>query len=71
MLIDEAAVRPAYLPKACRVKHVLTHQVLYADLYFYAPTVRPQLPAGYQWVDEADLARYALPRLVEKLLAMV
>ena len=71
LLIDEAAVRPVYVLKARRVKHVLTHQVLYADLYFYAPTERPQLPEGFRWVDEADLARYALPRLVEKLFAMV
>lgn len=71
VLIGEAEVRPTYILKARGVKHVLTHQVLYADLYFYAPAERPQLPEGYQWVEEADLARYALPRLVEKLFAMV
>ena len=49
------------------VKHVLTHRVLYADFWLWEPTERPQLPEGYFWVPEADLDRYAVPRLIELL----
>ncbi len=71
VLLDASQVRPVYELRAQRVKHVLTHRVLYADLYFYHPTVPPALPEGYRWVDEADLDQYALPRLVEKLIAIL
>ncbi|MGI6242095.1 MAG: A/G-specific adenine glycosylase [Prevotella sp.] len=53
----------------CRgVKHVLTHQVLLADFYLLETEERPELPADYIWIDEADIDRYAVPRLVEILL---
>lgn len=71
LLIEPSAVRPAYELRARRIKHVLTHRVLYADLYLYQPPVPPDLPEGYRWVDEAELEQYALPRLVEKLLALL
>lgn len=71
VLLDASQVRPVYELRAQRVKHVLTHRVLYADLYFYHSVVPPALPEGYRWVDEADLDQYALPRLVEKLIAML
>lgn len=51
------------------VKHVLTHRILLADLYLWEPEQQPHLPSGYQWVAEASLDDYALPRLVEKLIA--
>jgi len=50
------------------VKHVLTHRILLADFWLLEVEERPLLPPGYQWVAEADLDRYAVPRLVEKLL---
>ncbi len=50
------------------VRHVLTHQVLHADLYALACRRRPPLPREYQWLARADIGRHALPRLVEKLL---
>ena len=46
VLLDASQVRPVYELRAQRVKHVLTHRVLYAD-------------------------QYALPLLVEKLIAML
>lgn len=49
------------------VKHVLTHRVLYADFWLWKPAERPQLPEGYFWTPEADLDRYAVPRLIELL----
>lgn len=71
VLLDPSDVLPAYELRARRVKHVLTHRVLYADLYLYQPPLPPTLPDGYRWVDEADLDQYALPRLVERLLGML
>ena len=51
------------------VRHVLTHRIITADFYLWETNERPPLPADYIWVKEADLDHYALPRLVEKLLA--
>lgn len=50
------------------VKHVLTHRIILADFYLAEPAERPSLPDDYRWIDENDIDRYALPRLVEKLL---
>jgi A/G-specific adenine glycosylase len=30
--------------------------------------VRPSLPEDYIWIPEEDIDRYAVPRLIEKLL---
>ncbi|MBQ9639961.1 MAG: A/G-specific adenine glycosylase [Bacteroidaceae bacterium] len=51
------------------VKHVLTHRILLADFYFLSTAQRPQLPAEYIWIPEEQLGQYALPRLIENLLA--
>lgn len=51
------------------VKHVLTHRVLMTDFYLLEIADRPVLPEGYRWVEEDDVERYALPRLIEILLA--
>lgn len=53
------------------VKHVLTHRILWADFYLWEPAERPQLPAGYFWIKEAELDKYAKPRLIEILLDSV
>lgn len=53
------------------VKHVLTHRILYADFWLWQPAECPQLPSGYFWIEEAELDRYAKPRLVEKLLSVL
>ncbi len=50
------------------VRHVLTHRILTADFFLLETETRPRLPDGYQWIDEAELDSYALPRLVEKLM---
>ena len=49
-------------------KHQLTHRTLLADFYVWEPTGRPSLPDGYVWIEEAELDRYAKPRLFERLL---
>jgi A/G-specific adenine glycosylase len=50
------------------VKHVLTHQVLYADFYLLETENRPVLPDDYIWIKESELDDYAKPRLIEILL---
>ena len=50
------------------LRHQLTHRTLLADLWLWEPAEPPALPEGYIWVDEAELDRYAKPRLFEKLL---
>ena len=49
-------------------KHQLTHRTLFADFYLWEPAERPALPEGYRWIEEAELDRYAKPRLFELLL---
>ena len=50
------------------VKHQLTHRTLLVDFYLWEPAEEPTLPEGYIWIDEAELDRYAKPRLFELLL---
>lgn len=54
-----------------RVKHVLTHRILYADFYLMETDEKPQLPAGYIWIPEAELGNYAVPRLVEIMFELL
>ena len=49
-------------------KHQLTHRTLFADFYLWEPSTRPVLPEGYRWIEEAELDRYAKPRLFELML---
>nr|WP_314646141.1 A/G-specific adenine glycosylase [uncultured Prevotella sp.] len=53
------------------VKHILTHQILLADIYLWRPKNRPQLPSEFIWIEKQDLENYALPRLIEILLKVV
>lgn len=68
---EETAALPAWADKAVllqsRMKHILSHQVLYADAYRAEVDHRPTLPEGYQWVPLSEVDRYALPRLVQRL----
>ena len=50
------------------VRHQLTHRTLLVDFYLWEPAEEPVLPDGYRWIDEAELDRYAKPRLFELLL---
>ena len=71
LLIEDAPLPDLGCPLkllASGVKHVLTHRILRADFYLAEPSVRPTLPAEYQWIKEQDINDHALPRLVEKLL---
>lgn len=53
------------------VKHVLTHQVIYADFYLLNVNAKPALPDDYIWIKETDFDSYGKPRLVEKMLRML
>ena len=72
--LDLGAMPPAKFQGrriATRVKHVLTHRVLYADFWLWEVDERPALSEGYFWIKEEDIDRYAVPRLVELLLEAV
>ena len=53
------------------IKHQLTHRTLLTDFYVLECMERPALPEGYRWIPEAELDRYAKPRLFEILLEML
>ena len=53
------------------VKHQLTHRTLIVDFYLWEPEEEPALPEGYVWIEEAELDRYAKPRLFELLLEVL
>ena len=53
------------------VRHVLTHRIILADFYLWEPEERPSLPQDYIWVDEKELDKYGVPRLVERLFEEV
>ncbi len=50
------------------MKHVLTHRILLAEFWLLETDHRPTLPPDYLWVNEEALAKYAVPRLIEKML---
>ncbi len=56
---------------ASGVRHVLTHRVIVADFYLWQVDERPVLPEGYIWIPEEDVSRYAVPRLVQRLLELL
>ncbi len=56
---------------ATGVKHVLTHRIIMADFYLLEAPTKPSLPDGYRWIPEDQIDRYALPRLVERLVEAV
>jgi len=66
-LVTDGIPEGAVLLKA-GVKHQLTHRTLIVDFYRWEPSARPVLPEGYAWIQEAELDRYAKPRLFELLL---
>ena len=68
-LADEAPAGAVLLRQ--RVKHVLTHRILYADFYLWDVDERPMLPDDYIWIKESELDDYAKPRLIEILLESV
>ncbi len=50
------------------VKHILTHQIIFADFYLLETDTPPTLSADYIWIKESEIERYALPRLIDLLV---
>jgi A/G-specific adenine glycosylase len=50
------------------VRHQLTHRTLIADFYLLDCSEIPSLTEDYIWIPEAELDKYAKPRLIEILL---
>ena len=50
------------------VKHILTHQIIFADFYLLETDIPPTLPVDYIWIKESEIERYALPRLIDLLV---
>jgi len=72
LLIEDGALPQWDMKLVARdVRHVLTHRIILADFYLAQLENPPQLPPGYQWIDERDLPQYDLPRLVERLLSLL
>ena len=65
-LTDEVPADARFIAKD--FKHQLTHRTLLADFWLWEPSVKPSLPDGYIWIEEAELDTYAKPRLFERLL---
>ena len=66
-LVEQAPVGALLLRQG--VKHVLTHRILMADFYLMEVGEKPVLPPDYIWIKETELDQYAVPRLIENLLA--
>lgn len=66
---------PNYEPQlrliAKDVKHVLTHRILLADFYLIETQEKPKLPSDYIWVEKDRISDYAIPRLIELLIAKI
>lgn len=65
-LLDNAIENASLIKK--NVKHILTHQIIFADFYLLETNVPPTLPADYIWIKESEIERYALPRLIDLLV---
>ncbi len=50
------------------IKHVLSHRIIWADLYKVVLPPSARVPAEFLRVKQADLEKYAVSRLVQKLL---
>lgn len=50
------------------VKHVLTHQIIFADYYQLSFNEVQPLPEGFISVAEGELSKYAMPQLLLKLI---
>lgn len=53
------------------VKHVLTHRILLADFYLLEISQRPSLSDDYIWIQESDMEKYGVPRLIEIMLGKI
>lgn len=60
--------RRKLVPLVKPIKHVLSHQVIYADLWEVVIPVSLPVPNGYVKVLKEEVSKYAVSRLVQRLL---
>lgn len=77
MSVDELTQTTLFRQLACnqiqlvkeQLKHVLSHRVIFADLYILSASQWPSpLPAGYFKLKVSDLGNYAISRLMDIIL---
>ena len=56
------------VPLVTGLKHILTHRILIADCYLLQIDILPSLPSDYIWIEENDIDKYGIPRLIEIFL---
>lgn len=65
-LVSNVIEKAALIKK--NVKHILTHQIIFADFYLLETDVSPTLPTDFIWIKENEIEHYALPRLIDLLV---
>ena len=63
-----AWLKGATLTPAGTLKHVLSHQIIYGTIYKVKLPPSAKLPTEFIKIKKSDLKKYAIPRLVQKLL---
>ncbi len=58
-------------PVGSSVKHVLSHRIIWAQLYKVVLPLAVQVPAEFLRIKKSSLETYAVPRLVQKLLERI
>jgi len=53
------------------LKHVLSHQIIYARMYKAKIPLSKKVPNGFIRIKKADFQKYAVPRLVQKLAEQI
>ena len=61
----------ALTPVGKPLKHVLSHQVIYAALYKVKVPLSTKVPRGFLKIKKSDFPRYAVSRLVQKLTEQI
>ena len=66
-----AWLKGAKLAEAGTLKHVLSHQVIYGTIYKVQLPPLAKLPSEFIKIKKGNLKKYAIPRLVQKLLEKI
>ena len=66
-----AWLKGATLTPAGTLKHVLSHQIIYGTIYKVKLPPSAKLPTEFIKIKKSDLKKYAIPRLVQKLLEKI
>lgn len=51
-----------------KMKHALTHRIIWADFYEAWFEQKPQLPKDYIWIAEEKVDDYAMPRIITRVM---